>query len=125
MSSDRRTREDAGAIEAESAPLRVERPLSGAESLQRSFGNARLVQMRAAVQRSPSTLPEWLQNIASVFPLKWLAQGFRSVFLPEGFAAAEPSGSWDHPLILLVTALWLVVGLAVVRLTFRWIRKDA
>ncbi len=84
-----------------------------------------LLQFISGVYINFAALPEWLQNVASVFPLKWLAQGFRSVFLPEGFAAAEPSGSWDHPLILLVTGLWLVVGLAVVRVTFRWIRKDA
>ncbi len=84
-----------------------------------------LLQFISGVYINFAALPEWLQNVASVFPLKWLAQGFRSVFLPEGFAAAEPSGSWDHPLILMVTALWLVVGLAVVRVTFRWIRKDA
>lgn len=84
-----------------------------------------LLQFISGVYINFAALPEWLQNVASVFPLKWLAQGFRSVFLPEGFAAAEPSGSWDHPLILLVTLLWLVVGLAVVRVTFRWIRKDA
>jgi ABC-2 type transport system permease protein len=72
-----------------------------------------------------SSLPEWLQNFASIFPLKWLAQGMRSVFLPEAFAAAEPGGTWQHPLTLLVTLLWLVVGLVLVRVTFRWIRKDS
>ncbi|MCK6065925.1 MULTISPECIES: ABC transporter permease [Microbacterium] len=71
-----------------------------------------------------SVLPEWLQNIASVFPLKWLAQGMRSVFLPEAFATAEATGSWEHGLTLLVTLAWLVGGLIVVRATFRWIRKD-
>jgi ABC-2 type transport system permease protein len=72
-----------------------------------------------------SSLPDWLQNIAGVFPLKWLAQGMRSMFLPEAFAAGEQNGSWDHGLTLLVTLLWLVVGLVLVRITFRWIRKDA
>jgi ABC-2 type transport system permease protein len=84
-----------------------------------------LLQFISGVYINFAALPEWLQNFASVFPLKWLAQGFRSVFLPESFADAEPSGSWDHPLILLVTLIWLVVGLALVRVTFRWIRKDS
>jgi ABC-2 type transport system permease protein len=70
-------------------------------------------------------LPDWLRNIASAFPLKWLAQGMRAVFLPSDFEAVEPSGSWDLPLIALACGLWLVVGLIVVRVTFRWIRKDA
>ena len=28
-------------------------------------------------------LPSWMQKLASVFPLKWMCQGLRSVFLPE------------------------------------------
>ena len=71
-----------------------------------------------------SVLPEWLQNVASIFPLKWLAQGMRSVFLPEAFAADEPGGTWQHGLTLGVTLIWLVVGLILVRVTFRWIRRS-
>ena len=71
-----------------------------------------------------SVLPDWLQSVASVFPLKWLAQGMRSVFLPGAFEAVEPSGSWDLPGIAIVCAIWLVAGLLLARLTFRWIRKD-
>jgi ABC-2 type transport system permease protein len=71
-----------------------------------------------------SSLPDWLQTVASVFPLKWLAQGMRSVFLPESFQAAEQSGSWDLPMVAIVCAVWLVAGLVAVRVTFRWIRKD-
>jgi len=69
-------------------------------------------------------LPEWLQSVASVFPLKWLAQGMRSVFLPDTFAAAEAGGSWDLPGVALWLAVWLVAGAAASVLTFRWIRKD-
>jgi ABC-2 type transport system permease protein len=72
-----------------------------------------------------TNLPAWLQNVASVFPLKWLAQGMRSVFLPSSFEAAEAGGSWDLAGVALVTGIWLVVGLIVARLTFRWIRKDS
>jgi ABC-2 type transport system permease protein len=72
-----------------------------------------------------SVLPEWLQNVASVFPLKWMAQGMRSVFLPETFEQLEPGGSWDLGWVAIVTAIWLVVGLIGCRLTFRWIRKDS
>ncbi len=72
-----------------------------------------------------SQLPAWLQNFAGFFPLKWLAQGMRSVFLPDSFKAVEQGGSWDLPGVLLVTAIWLVVGLVLCRVTFRWIRKDS
>ena len=84
-----------------------------------------ILQFISGVYIAFSSLPDWLQNVASVFPLKWLAQGMRSVFLPESFASVEPSGTWQHGLTLIVTLLWLVVGLIAVRLTFRWIRKDA
>lgn len=84
-----------------------------------------VLQFISGVYIAFTTLPEWLQNIASAFPLKWLAQGMRAVFLPSEFEAVEMSGSWDLPLIALATGLWLVVGLVAVRLTFRWIRKDA
>lgn len=83
-----------------------------------------VLQFVSGVYIAFSSLPDWLQNIASVFPLKWLAQGMRSVFLPESFAAAEQSGTWEHGLTAIVCLLWLVVGLVVVRVTFRWIRKD-
>jgi len=69
-------------------------------------------------------LPDWLQSVASVFPLKWLAQGMRSVFLPDTFSAGEAGGSWDLPGVALWLAVWLVAGAVASLLTFRWIRKD-
>lgn len=30
-------------------------------------------------------LPPWMQQFAAIFPLKWLCQGMRSVFLPDSF----------------------------------------
>lgn len=84
-----------------------------------------LLQFISGVYITFQMLPEWLQSVASVFPLKWMAQGMRSVFLPENYAAVEVGGSWDHGTIALVTAGWLVLGLIACRITFRWIRKDA
>jgi ABC-2 type transport system permease protein len=69
-----------------------------------------------------SELPSWMQEVAAVFPLKWLVQGMRSVFLPDAAAAAEPAASWEHGMIALVLAVWVVVGLAVCSRTFRWRR---
>lgn len=69
-------------------------------------------------------LPTWLQAVASVFPLKWIAQGMRAAFLPEQFASAEQGGSWNLPIVALVLGIWLVAGLVVCRVTFRWVRKD-
>ena len=70
-----------------------------------------------------SELPSWMQTIAALFPLKWMTQGMRSVFLPEGYAAVEPAGSWEHGRIVLVLAAWCVIGLLVAVRTFRWRNK--
>jgi ABC-2 type transport system permease protein len=84
-----------------------------------------ILQFISGVYLPFSGLPNWLQAVASVFPLKWLAQGMRSVFLPNSFKAAEVGGSWNLEGIAIVTAIWLVVGLIVSRITFRWVRKDS
>lgn len=70
------------------------------------------------------SLPTWMQQVASVFPLKWLAQGMRSVFLPDEFMAVEPAGSWQHGATVVVLAAYLAVGLAVAVRTFAWRRRD-
>lgn len=69
-------------------------------------------------------LPSYLQHFAEFFPLKWLAQGMRSVFLPESFAEVESRGTWEHPATAAVMAIWLIVGLVVAVRTFRWMRHD-
>jgi ABC-2 type transport system permease protein len=70
-----------------------------------------------------SELPSWMQAIASLFPLKWMTQGMRSVFLPEAYQSVEAAGSWEHGRIALVLAVWCVLGLAVSIRTFRWRNK--
>lgn len=70
-------------------------------------------------------LPSWMQNLASLFPLKWTAQGMRSVFLPDSYAAFEPSGSWQLTTGAVVLGLWILGGLLLFLRTFRWLRRDA
>ena len=41
-------------------------------------------------------LPTWMLIVGSIFPVKWMAQGFRSVLLPPEMAVFEPAGSWEH-----------------------------
>jgi ABC-2 type transport system permease protein len=84
-----------------------------------------VLQFISGVYLQFSGLPEWLQNVASVFPLKWMAQGMRFVFLPESFDVLEQGESWNLPGIAIALAIWLVLGLVMARLTFRWIRKDS
>ncbi len=69
-------------------------------------------------------VPDFLQGVAENFPLKWLAQGMRSVFLPEEFAMAEARGSWEHTATALVLGAWVVLGLFLAVKTFRWTRRD-
>ena len=84
-----------------------------------------LLQFISGVYFVYNDLPSWLQRVADVFPLKWIAQGMRSVFLPDGFQANEVSGSWQHGPTALVLAVWLVVGLVLSVRYFTWMRRDA
>ncbi|HEX6497689.1 MAG TPA: ABC transporter permease [Micromonosporaceae bacterium] len=65
-------------------------------------------------------LPKWMQQVAAIFPLKWMCQGMRSVFLPQSFAVQEAGGSWELGKVALVLAAWCVAGLVLCLLTFRW-----
>lgn len=67
-----------------------------------------------------SQVPVWMQTVAALFPLKWMAQGLRSVFLPDALAAQEPAGSWELGRVALVLGAWCVAGLVLCVLTFRW-----
>ncbi len=67
-------------------------------------------------------LPGWMQQLAAVFPLKWLTQGMRSAFLPEEAGAFEIAGGWEHGRTALVLAAWVIIGAVVCMRTFRWRR---
>ncbi|WP_239013238.1 ABC transporter permease [Streptomyces sioyaensis] len=73
-----------------------------------------------------SSLPEVVQKIASVFPLRWMAQGLRSALLPDTARAAELSGSWELPTVALILSAWAVVGfLLAVPLLRRATRRES
>ncbi|MEZ0094202.1 ABC transporter permease [Streptacidiphilus sp. EB129] len=65
-------------------------------------------------------LPPWLQWVASAFPLKWMCQGLRSVFLPNSYAVHEASHSWQLGWVAVALSVWVVLGLVLCPLTFRW-----
>jgi len=71
-----------------------------------------------------SQLPKPVQEIGAMFPIKWLCQGMRSVFLPDSFKAIEPAGSWEHGRLALVLAAWCVIGLVLCLKTFSWRGRD-
>jgi ABC-2 type transport system permease protein len=68
-------------------------------------------------------LPQWMQQIAAIFPLKWLCQGIRSVFLPDAFAQSEVAHSWETGKTLLILFIWFVIGLVLSVRTFKWNRE--
>jgi ABC-2 type transport system permease protein len=70
-----------------------------------------------------SSLPASLQHIAALFPLKWMCQGLRSVFLPGSFASSEAGHSWQLDRVALVLAAWLAASLILCVRTFRWQRR--
>lgn len=100
-------------------------PRSGKSATAVIIPIALVLQFISGVYLGFSQLPEWLQNVASVFPLKWMAQGMRSVFLPETFEVLEVGEVWNLGGVAIATGLWLVFGLVLARVTFRWIRKDS
>ena len=81
---------------------------------------ALLLQFISGVFFQFSEIPTWMQTVAAFFPLKWMAQGLRSVFLPDALAGSEPAGSWELGRVALVLAIWCVAGLLLCVATFRW-----
>lgn len=70
-----------------------------------------------------SQLPGWMQQFAALFPLKWLTQGMRYVFLPDSFATQEVAGSYELGRIAIVLVIWTVVGTFLAVKTFAWVRR--
>lgn len=71
-----------------------------------------------------SSLPMWMLTIGSVFPVKWMAQGFRSVLLPPEMVIFEPAGSWEHWRTFFFLTAWTIGGLIACLAFFRWSDKD-
>ncbi|HEX2130551.1 MAG TPA: ABC transporter permease [Actinophytocola sp.] len=68
-------------------------------------------------------LPDWMLQLGSLFPIKWAAQGFRSVFLPDSMMVQEAAGSWEHGTTALMLGAWCVIGLVLCLATFRWTNR--
>jgi ABC-2 type transport system permease protein len=67
-------------------------------------------------------LPTWMQQVAAIFPLKWLTQGMRSVFLPDSFAAEEVANSWEIGRTFVILMIWLAIGIFFSVRKFKWDR---
>jgi len=70
-----------------------------------------------------SQLPGWMQQFAAIFPLKWLTQGMRYVFLPDSFASQEVAGGFELGKIATILVIWTIIGALIAIKTFRWMRK--
>ncbi|GAA5083481.1 ABC-2 type transport system permease protein [Thermocatellispora tengchongensis] len=65
-------------------------------------------------------LPGWLIDIASVFPLRWMCQGFRAAFLGDAGVSLELAKSYELDKVALVLGAWVIAGLLLCLTTFRW-----
>ena len=83
------------------------------------------LQFMSGVYIPISGLPEWMRDVGALFPIKWAAQGFRSVFLPDSIMVREAAGSWELGKTALVLGGWCVLGLVLCLLTFRWTNRRA
>jgi ABC-2 type transport system permease protein len=66
-----------------------------------------------------SSMPEWLQGVAQVFPVYWLGLGMRSAMLPDAVSVAEIGESWRHLETFGVLMAWAVAGLLVAPMVMR------
>jgi ABC-2 type transport system permease protein len=73
-----------------------------------------------------TSLPVPVQQLAAIFPLKWMAQGLRSALLPDTARTAEAAGSWELPMVALVLTAWAILGfLLAVPLLRRAARRES
>lgn len=82
-----------------------------------------ILQFISGVYFSFADLPTWLQQVAAIFPLKWIAQGMRSVFFPDSWAEMEMAGTWETQRTLVILLAWALAGLVLCLLTFRWFKR--
>ncbi|MFJ9025919.1 ABC transporter permease [Streptomyces sp. NPDC102259] len=79
-----------------------------------------VLQFISGVYIAIDTIPDWMLDIGALFPLKWMCQGLRGVFLPESAQVLEQTGGWEFGRVALVLGAWCVGGLLLCLLTFRW-----
>jgi len=66
-----------------------------------------------------SSMPDWVQGGAQVFPIYWLGLGMRSAMLPDNLSAVEIGESWRHLETLGVLSAWAVAGLIIAPMVLR------
>jgi ABC-2 type transport system permease protein len=71
-----------------------------------------------------ANLPAWMRDISAAFPLKWMAQAMRGVFLPKSFATQEVAHSFELPKAAIILVAWSICAAMLCRLTFHWLPKN-
>ncbi|MFE2184747.1 ABC transporter permease [Streptomyces sp. NPDC059455] len=66
-----------------------------------------------------TSMPDWLQWVAQVFPVYWLGLGMRSALLPESMVKVEIDQSWRHLETLGVLTAWAMLGLILAPIVLR------
>ncbi|MGC0342186.1 ABC transporter permease [Streptomyces sp. SLBN-8D4] len=84
-----------------------------------------VLQFISGVYIAIDTIPDWMLNVGALFPLKWMCQGLRGVFLPDSAQVLEQAGGWEFGRTALVLGAWCVGGLLLCLLTFRWKTRRA
>lgn len=67
-----------------------------------------------------SALPAPILQIGALFPLRWMAQGFRAAFLPDSILSQEVVHSWELGKVALILAAWTVGAMLLALRTFSW-----
>ncbi|MFF3310631.1 ABC transporter permease [Streptomyces sp. NPDC002952] len=79
-----------------------------------------VLQFVSGVYVPVGSVPDWMPAVAALFPLKWMCQGLRGVFLPDSARVLEQAGDWEFGRVALVLGAWCAGGLLLCLLTFRW-----
>ncbi|MGW1889196.1 ABC transporter permease [Streptomyces sp. NPDC002004] len=79
-----------------------------------------VLQFISGVYISINSMSGWMLKVGSFFPLKWMCQGFRAVFLPDRAKVLEQGGGWELGRVALVLGAWCIGGLVLCLMTFRW-----
>ncbi|WP_283135777.1 ABC transporter permease [Rhizohabitans arisaemae] len=66
-----------------------------------------------------TSMPDWLQWVAQVFPIYWLGIGMRAALLPEAAVVVEIGESWRTLETVGVLGAWAVLGLVLAPILLR------
>ncbi|WP_439678567.1 ABC transporter permease [Embleya sp. MST-111070] len=66
-----------------------------------------------------TSMPDWVQWIAQVFPVYWLGLGMRAALLPDSAVDVEIGDSWRQWETVGVLGAWAVVGLVLAPIVLR------